>query len=355
MTNCTTTEIQDAASRLCRMKLAAPVLIRRGTRNWVFQCRVNGSNPDRSVIVKAAHATKDLLAPEAFALGLLGAEPRTCHRVPRLLGYDPVTRLLAMESVGPAKSLEDLLNGTDPEAARQALIASAHALAELHAATSRLPERNEPTLAADQAAAFLNGLPAITGFFAQAGVALTESARAELSAVADGVARPGDKLAFTVGDMAPSNILITKSGPVFIDFEYAGFRHAFYDAVFWRCICPFPAMIVTAMDEAYRQGWSDAGSPMTNAAFTESMALMTAHRTLWALTWGTQALWAADSEWAPRVSGRLLVRLWLRGFHTLASTGKTLPRLAEAVHGLDNALGRHWPENQSCTGAIPSL
>jgi len=348
-------EILGAASRASGLELADPTLIRRGPRNLVFQCRIAGSNPSREVIVKAAHGAQDLLATEASALRLLGKNARTSQWIPRLLRYDPAARLLVTESVGPARSLEELLHGTDRTAVQQALAATAHSLAELHALTSRLDERTASTLAADQAAAFSKGLPAIADFFSRAGVVLTEPAVAELHSIAEGVAHPQEKLAFTVGDMAPSNVLITGSGPVFIDFEYAGFRHAFYDAVFWRCICPFPATIATSMDEAYQQGWSDAGSAMTHAVFTESMALMTAHRALWALTWGTHALWAADSEWAPRVGGRLLVRRWLRGFHTLASKGKTFRQLARAVHDLDDALGGHWPETQNTKGLFPAL
>ena len=46
----------------------------------------------------------------------------------------------------------------------------------------------------------------------------------DLEQVARELADPGPFLAFTHGDMAPSNTLFTREGPCLLDFEYGGMR-----------------------------------------------------------------------------------------------------------------------------------
>ncbi len=51
--------------------------------------------------------------------------------------------------------------------------------------------------------------------------------QSELMRVADEVDGPRILSTITVGDMAPSNVLLGLDGPVFLDFEYCGIRSGF--------------------------------------------------------------------------------------------------------------------------------
>lgn len=100
-----------AAARISSLALTDPAPLRRGDRNTVIRCRIDGSGSVRTVVIKAAHGLKHLLANEAAGLRLLGCDHRTRAMAPRLLMYEAAARLMIMEAVPSAKSLAELLMG----------------------------------------------------------------------------------------------------------------------------------------------------------------------------------------------------------------------------------------------------
>ncbi len=74
----------------------------------------------------------------------------------------------------------------------------------------------------------------------EVGAEVAPGTQEDLEHLARTLADPGPFLAFTHGDMAPSNTLFTREGSHLVDFEYGGMRHALYDALMWLLIVPLP-------------------------------------------------------------------------------------------------------------------
>ena len=148
---------------------------------------------------------------------------------------------------------------------------------------------------------FLGLVPRIEQLLEAIGVGLPSGYRREHEQVGAFLSDPGSGLTFTVGDMAPSNVALTPSmEPVLIDMEYAGFRHAFYDRLFWISIVPYPKAWRDRADAAYLEAFGEED--------IEALAVMAAHHFFFALTWQFGGLWDADREWAPGVSARAIYR-----------------------------------------------
>ncbi len=332
------------AGRLSGLALGGFMVLRRGARNVVIKARVDDSSSE--VVIKAALTEEHLLARECAALQRVNLLPDARLYVPRLLAHDSERGIEVMEVVADAKSLDDYLNGVDGTAANTALVNTAYALSRLHAATARPTDCDDLDLTKEQSESFMRLEPAIREIYELAGVTWSQGVETDYARIAWQLENPGSAMAFTIGDMAPSNVLVRKEGIVFIDFEYAGCRHALYDAVFWRCICPMPAGIARQMDEAYQAGWAAAGRPWAAGTYAPAMTLLAGHRALWSLTWGMKALWDKDREMIPGVSGRRLMRNWLQGFYRFARQGNELLALAEATERLEQAMGARWPESE---------
>ena len=110
----------------------------------------------------------------------------------------------------------------------------------------------------------------------------------------------------TVGDIAPANVFLSSDEVVFIDFEYAGVRQPFYDAMFWQCICPFPPDVCDAMASRYRAGLTEAGWTFDNDRFDRGMVDAAAHRLFWTLGWSSTANLLDKDRPAPPTRALLL-------------------------------------------------
>jgi hypothetical protein len=158
----------------------------------------------------------------------------------------------------------------------------------------------------------------------------------------------------TLGDMAPSNILLGPTGPVFVDLEYAEVRHAFYDAMFWRCICPFPTATADAMDVAYREGLREGGIDLDDEDFRRERFLLASHRVFWMLSWNGGTLFEGDHEFVPGIGARSMLRRYLEDYVRLDAPDESTvaPVLVRSAQRLTNALARLWPESQP-SGEFP--
>jgi len=340
----------DALGRAAGTLLARPVagteLVRGGLRSDVARVHLAGPAEPRSVIVKAARTADTRFHDEWSALQYLCASDSLDARWPRLLASDAPCGVLVLEDLSDAPSLADLLGSPDRDAAARALEDTAHALGRLHASCRDSAVRHlvDVPRCVGQAREFAHRLGTLRELAQRVGTVSSLAFEAEVSRVADRFADPGRWLTFTVGDMAPTNVLLTERGPVFIDFEYAGLRHAFYDAMFWRCICPFPDEIADAMEVHYLAGLAAAGLRRSDPTEVRSeMALLCAHRMLWSLTWDVASLLERDREMAPGESGRALILTWLAGTRSLLSASGELPAVSDWLEALARALERSWP------------
>ena len=176
--------------------------------------------------------------------------------------------------------------------------------------------------------------------------AVGSEVHSQLIQVADHVDEPSALSTITVGDLAPSNVLLGAQGPVFIDLEYCGVRHAFYDAMFWHCIRPFSRDTTAEMDVSYREGLRSTGVRIDDERFLRTMLLFMSHRLFWTLSWHIEALFEQDRDVVPGVSGRRTVRAYLREYSRIAAELQGLEQsvLPGVVRRLEERLWQLWPE-----------
>jgi Phosphotransferase enzyme family len=247
------------------------------------------------------------LATEWAALDLLNGMPEPV--APRLLGGDPVRKLVVIEDLPPGRLLADSLLGADPGRAWADLIAYAKVLAALgawsrdraaeHAAACRrrgldaggaggswwvrVIERSRGDFLA---AAIGIGLP-VTGVDAEIG---------EIEQILDGGIAPG----FVHGDPCPDNVVLSDGRCRLLDFERSSWGSVVLDAAYliapfpscW-CFAGLPAEAAGRALAAYRAGLRAGGDVPTDTSNGD---------------WD-QAVAAALAGWLV-VRGDLIARAW---------------------------------------------
>jgi thiamine kinase-like enzyme len=261
--------------------LETPEILRVGRAVTVRYRVAEGGEPG-SVIVKRAEPASETFRREAAALRVLLGCSTDHARVPRLLHDLSTDGVLVIEDLSPAKPLDQLL-GSDEEPRRSALLRVARALGELHGSARQAAPTFEHVPAGvpayrQQAQVLRRAVPRARAFINAVVPAIGEPLETALDRLAASVAEDGPCSTVTVGDMAPSNVLLDDSRVIFVDFEYAGVRHPFYDAMFWRCIVPFRPGIADAMEAHYGAGLASRCFELDDDAFRRDMTRLASHR-----------------------------------------------------------------------------
>lgn len=223
----------------------------------VFRCHLDRAIGDlgRTVIFKRGRAVGEprsegqMMRREIAALRFLTANALPFG--PRSIAADAAESLAIMEDLGDGPSLEELLFGTDRQAALDGLVAFGDALGRLHAATAGRADaflasraRTGATPSALEPAG-AHGLSFISRWdlLRNTVAALPDlpqpvDVEADVDAMLKPLAPTGPCLAMTNGDPCPANTRITGSTLRFLDFEEANFRHALIDVAMLHF--PFP-------------------------------------------------------------------------------------------------------------------
>jgi hypothetical protein len=259
----------DSETVLARLReshgltLVDPVTLSEG-RARVLRYRVTSEADHRSVIVKIADPEAITFRRELAAYRILADYGSGRSRIPRLVAALPENGVLVLEDITQATPLLRLLLGGDRTAAQVSLARTSHALGEMHAKVRSVRDRwplqlgVAPAAFQEQAATFERAFPAIHQFIAALGIRPTDAVADGLEHLSRRIAEGAADTTITVGDIAPANVFLSSDEVVFIDFEYAGVRQPFYDAMFWHCICPFPPDVCDAMARCYRIGLTEA-------------------------------------------------------------------------------------------------
>jgi len=338
------------------LKLDAPHVLRDGRATVVRALSLNGRTRGPVIIKQFKEVHREHFIRERAGLGMLSTIPSLNGFVPQLLADDDAGLVLLIEGVEEQASYSDVILSDGPIAART-LADTARRLGVLHGHgrsrvldfRAKVPEQPSPgTLLRQQVGSTL-------AFIARAlsndpaavrELAVGADVHSQLMMVAGRVDECDMLSTITVGDMAPSNILLGSQGPVFIDLEYCGIRNAFYDAMYWHCIYPVSADIANCMDLAYRDGLNAAGIRIAEDRFAVTMFLFMSHRLFWTLSWNMEELLQRDRDIIPGVSTRKVICAYLREY---ARYAETLPRvehpaLVAIAERLEERLSQLWPE-----------
>ena len=265
----------------------------------------------------------DSFAQEAVSYQLftaLAPEDRMC---PELLAHDGQHRVLVIDDLGRAPTLQDKLKSSDARAAETSLLSWARSLGRLHATT------------ASREADF-NALLRRLGGPAKDGDTTTVVACAQLPALLEEVlkvktpesvrrcaqrsaenARSAAYRAFSPADLSPENNLVTSSGVRFLDFERGRVRNALVDAAYLRLpFASFPGALAlpAGMSEAMVAAWrAEAAAAWPALADDVALAghLMDSQLLLvWMVTWDLLPTLPAGKGAGPLSRQAALVSWW---------------------------------------------
>ncbi|MET7998111.1 phosphotransferase [Amycolatopsis sp. NPDC005232] len=206
----------------------------------------------------------DPFAQEAVSYQLFTALSPDERMCPELLAHDGRHRVLVIEDLGRAPTLQDKLASRDSRAAERALLSWARSLGRLHASTAsreadfnallrRLggPVRNQDAGLADLTAE----VPPMLADLLDVVVAEPVHDRVAQAAAQ---ARSASFRAFSPVDLSPDNNLVTGSGVRFLDFERGRVRTALVDAAYLRlpfASCEDALALPAGMSEAMIAAW----------------------------------------------------------------------------------------------------
>jgi aminoglycoside/choline kinase family phosphotransferase len=347
-------------ARLCEslgLTLVRPTLLSEG-RARVMRYLVASESGPQTVIVKTADPESMTFRRELAAYRVLPVCSTSSAAVPRLMGALPEHGVLVLEDITPGTRLLDLLLGDDRIAACAGLGKTSHALGALHASGRSARDRFTVQLGADQpdlheqATSFERAFPALHAFIAALGIRATPAFAGALEKLSRHIAAGGQDTTLTLGDIAPTNVLFRSGEAVFIDFEYCGIRHPFYDSMFWRCMCAFPPDVCDAMERDYRRGLTENGWTFDDDRFDRAMVDTAAHRLFWMLGWSSTAELLEDDRRAPPT--RALVLHYFTEFLRLAEGRPHDPALVAMAEACLASLFARW-EDRPVDASFPAF
>ncbi|MBB3665738.1 hypothetical protein FB384_004697 [Prauserella sediminis] len=274
----------------------------------------------RTLVIKhypdePADGEDDAFAREAASYQLftaLSADDRTC---PEILAHSADHRLLVIDDLGRAPTLQDKLSGSDARAAETALLSWARSLGRMHFSTANreadfnallrrlgkaghsggqseqsAPPAWDPAWAATDAPSLL---AEELGIDTPAEVASAAERAAEQ-------ARSAAFRAFSPVDLWPDNNLVTSDGVRFLDFERGRVRSALVDAA--HMLVPFvsgpePLALPRGVSEAMITSWrAEVADLWPSLAEEETLDRYLADA-------AQLLVWEATCRWLPALTG----------------------------------------------------
>lgn len=345
--------------------LSHPRVVKEGRRSRVVRCRIaSGEAELSSVMIKQIKEEPARGFSDWASLAFLSELPEAAGLVPRFYGGDLPNRFFLMEDLGAANPLQKLLTGTDRAAAYAGLRTLASQMGRLHAATLGKQERFEAIRALLpetealgcewEGRHWLGNRSKIEAWFTALDCAVPTDFDACLRYLSNIYRQPGDFLAFTHGDPAPSNNHFIAGEVRLLDFEYGGFRHALYDITAWNILCPLPADCVDAMSCCFRRELAKTSpAARDEARFAEGWAAMCAYRALAMLTWIPPDILRQNRPWADNWTMREAVFVATTRLREVAEGCPQLEAMGETAGVLLEALRKRWPEYRRLEEVLP--
>jgi len=330
--------------------LTDPEVLRTGPRSHVVRARVVGGEA-QSIVLK--HFRDEPVCGLDDWAGTLFLSRAGVPGSPRFLAGSVEARLFVMEDLGPGHSLESLLRGEDAHAASTGLLSIVRLTAQLHIRTLQAQaeydavrqavEPRHERVRIENARYLLDNAGRLQRWAEAVGAQVAPGTHEDLERLARTLADPGPFLAFTHGDMAPSNTLFTREGSHLVDFEYAGMRHSLYDALMWLLIVPLPEELISRADITYRivlaQGCEEA---RVDSVYAQARAELAAARTVNVLQWISPKALERDRDWAPGFTERAALLRHLERCRALQDLVHPVPALSSTLESIESRLRERW-------------
>jgi Predicted choline kinase involved in LPS biosynthesis len=338
--------------------LEQPTLVSDRDRNQVFRCRVQGEGTfPLSIIIKWIKDPLDTARglTDWASLAFLSQIADSGSVAPRLFGGDAEHRLFVMEDLGEEGSLEHLLLSPDSSRATTMLCALARQMGTLHATTmgkeslfQRLCENLSLATVSSrfrEAEQWLEDCQKVEDWCCELEYVPPTGFEQACTHIAHTFAHPGDFLAFTHGDPAPSNNHLSGSKIYLVDFEYAGYRHALYDLTGWNILCPLPKACVRLMSHHLRIALAPACEASgDDEIYQSACAILCTYRAMALLSWMPLRLIEHNESWADNWSRREAMVVALSRWEEATRGVKGLKVMAVVAAQLLRRCQVLWPD-----------
>lgn len=327
-------------------------------RNGVYRCELAGDRgTPRTVIAKLIKTDYRCGYSDLVSLRFLDGFADLAV-TPKFYGGSAGHRLFLMEDLGGSRTMsdvfaegsgatsQDLLCRMAVQMARQTAVTLGPEFEEEFTDLRRLYPGHEQTGRTQEVQTWRGGLTRLEALAAGLGLTISKEAALCIQQVALTYLNPEEALSFSHGDPAPTNNHIAEDGTVrLIDYEYGGYRHAYYDITGWYILCPLPLQWLSAMLEAFRQELARALPPVAdNRWHARHWGYMTAYRGIAMLTWMTESVLEADRPWVGEWSARAaMISTCLRLQEATAPVMELLP-LSELASQMAAALQSRFPD-----------
>lgn len=335
--------------------LSDPVVLKETHRSRTVRCHIESLRMSaRTVIIKELREDPGCGYSDWASLQFLAEVPEARPLVPRFWAGLPSAPCFVLEDLGAADSLEQIFARRDESEIRTTLAALGICMARLHGVTheraaefesirKQLPGA-EHVGRHREAVTWLGARPKLDAWFAVLDITPPEELPRSLRFLAELYARPGEWLAFTHGDPAPTNNHVLPGKVRLLDFEYGAFRHALYDATAWEMLCPLPEPWLRALRETFQSELAKFIPLAANPTeFDRHWAYLCAYRGLAILSWISPKVLEEDQSWAGDWTAREALLAALSRLEMATAPFEELAAVANAAMDLKVVLESRWP------------
>ncbi len=293
---------------------------------------------------------------EWAGLTLLSGMEKTRVVVPTLIAARQQAGILVMAEVAGSATLDQLLLGADPDAAKQGLLDMCVTLAVLHAGTSNLKQQYESVIA-EAGPAVVSPSPAqqcrytlesVRGLAVALGVNAARGVDDEIEGLKSFFHGDGAFIGLLHNDACPDNFVTTDSGMKVWDFGFSSFGQFLVDGVYARmlfpscwCVNRIPASVLNEMESAYRQRLATViPEAMDDKLYGRSMVEACAYLVTDMLL---QGLPDATRKWGTATMGQRYVARF-EAFADTAAQINHMTASGELFRDMAEALRTRWPD-----------
>lgn len=342
--------------------LSEPQLIKQSKSTLIFRCRLNhGPDGIPSVVLKYIRSKPERGFCEWASLEFLSQLPTPHGAAPRFYAGDPQGAFFIMADLGPALTLVDLLQGSDPERPAGALHQMGTTMARLQIATQgyedqlqkfrhRLPLPPLPNCQQEAEVWRFTNQKEIWNWLYVTGCPVPTGLETSIQCIAHAYANPGPFLSWTAGDPSPTNHIFHDHQLTLLDFEFSGFRHGLCDLAGWPMIYPLPDPWIQALITGFRSYFPGPN----DQEFDQAMAYLSAYWGCNIIGWISPHILQADAPWPTgywQMRPALLAAITRLG--KISAPWPELAPLSEAALSLEKALRQIWPEWADIPNPMP--
>lgn len=333
----------------CNYKLEKYTTIKDSERSKVIKLLLSLDNKDISLILKIIK--QDQTCGFNDYAGAKFISEIISDNSPRFFYGNPNKKLFIVEDLGTDINIDVLLKGDDLNKAKDYLVKLSKLSAQIYLKSknkenkfkqirSLLPQSYQYGIDIESDN-FTEAINKIKDWFTNQNINIDSGFDLQAEIINEKYRNPDNYLAFSHGDMAPTNNLIKNQRFYLIDFEYSGYRHMLYDLTAWNVLCPLPEIIIEEMKNTFYLTIKDS-EKISYQDFDREWHLISVWRGLTILSWFSTDIISENKIWVDQWTRReAFISALRRGIFSLNNLSD-LSQIKKTLEILENKLSKQW-------------